>query len=139
MNKKLRLAGCIIVNDNSGILLLHRNTPKRIRWEIPGGKIEVGESEIETVAREIKEELVVDVEIVRLLGSRDFTEDGYTMSYHWFLGLISVGSPVVGEPETFDDLRYFSRGELIANVPALSSNTRNFLDAWKAGDFSLKS
>jgi len=139
MSKKLRLAGCIIVDDNSGILLLHRNTLKRTQWEIPGGKIEAGESEIDTVVREIKEELVVDVEIIRLLGSRDFTEDDYTMSYHWFLGRISAGSPAVGEPQTFDDLRYFSQHDLSANAGTLSSNTRNFLEAWKAKDFSLNS
>ena len=40
---KIALAGCVIKDDQDRILLIHRNTPKRTQWEIPGGKIEEGE------------------------------------------------------------------------------------------------
>ncbi|HSX00784.1 MAG TPA: NUDIX hydrolase, partial [Candidatus Saccharimonas sp.] len=103
MAGNLRLAGCIIPDDQGRILLLHRHTPKRTQWEIPGGKIDPGESAEATVVREIKEELAVDVRIVRQLGERDFQEDGYTMSYIWYLGHVTAGTPTIAEPHTFDD------------------------------------
>jgi len=41
--KTIHLADCIIQDKDGKILLLHRNTPKRTQWEIPGGKIKEGE------------------------------------------------------------------------------------------------
>ena len=36
----MRLAGCVITDSDGNILLVHRSTPKRTQWEIPGGKLE---------------------------------------------------------------------------------------------------
>jgi len=119
-------------------LLLHRNTPKRTQWEIPGGKIDEGESEVDAVTREIEEELRVRVRIVRKLGERDFHEDGFVMSYNWFLGVIEGGEPAIGEPDKFDDLRYFKRVGLVLRRDELSANTVNFLGSWDNGEFSLE-
>jgi 8-oxo-dGTP diphosphatase len=137
MKDQLRLAGCILTNPAGQILLLHRNTPKRTQWEIPGGKIDPGESPEQTVVREIKEEVAVDIRIIRQLGTRDFTEDDFTMTYTWFLGEITAGTPAIGEPDTYDDLRYFTQAGLQAIQSELSGNTQNFLDAWLAGEFHL--
>src|SRR5215203_2317723 len=97
-NSTIRLAGCIIPDDQGRILLLHRSTPKRTQWEIPGGKIEPGESESETVVREVREELGVDVRLRRRLGDQHFTEDSYSMHYTWYLGVVTSGTPNIGEP-----------------------------------------
>jgi 8-oxo-dGTP diphosphatase len=146
MNDQLRLAGCIILNAKNEILLIHRNTPKRTQWEIPGGKIDEivdgkivrsGRSEEDTVSRELKEEVGVDVRIVRRLGAREFDEDTYTMHYTWFLGQITAGQPTIGEPDKYDDLRYFGQAELEVMRPELSGNTKNFLGAWIAGEFTI--
>ncbi|MDB5178414.1 MAG: hydrolase [Patescibacteria group bacterium] len=139
MGNQLRLAGCVITNPAGEILLLHRNTAKRTQWEIPGGKIDPGESEAETVVREIKEELKADIRIVKQLGAREFTEGEYTMHYTWFLGEVTGGTPSIGEPETFDDLRAFSRAGMRSLRAELSGNAQNFLDAWEAAEFTLTS
>lgn len=47
----------IIVRDGTVVLLRNR----RDEWELPGGKLEVGESPERCVAREIDEELGLDV------------------------------------------------------------------------------
>jgi 8-oxo-dGTP diphosphatase len=125
----LKLAGCILTNGQGRTLLLHRNTPKRTQWEIPGGKIDPGESAQQTVIREIAEELGVAVRLVRHLGGREFTEDTHTMHYTWYLGEITRGEPRIVEPDTFDGLRYFSRLELQGMTAELSPNTLNFLEA----------
>jgi 8-oxo-dGTP diphosphatase len=132
----LKLAGCIITDDQGRILLLHRNTPKRTQWEIPGGKIDAGESDAETVIREADEELGVEIRLIKRLGDKAFTEDQFTMHYAWFQAAIQHGEPHIAEPETFDDLRYWSREELAGHLGELSPNTRNFLIAIKLTDLA---
>ncbi|MFI6520406.1 NUDIX hydrolase [Spirillospora sp. NPDC050679] len=133
----VNLAGCIIQQEPSQLLLLHRNTSKRVQWEIPGGKLEPAESAAEAAYREIKEELGVDVEIIEKLGSRSFQEDGRTMTYTWFRAKISSGTPAVQEPQTHDELRYFDVKELVDLEDELSANTVNFLAEVKVGRISL--
>ena len=59
--------GAVIVKDGR-ILLVQRGTePGLGRWSIPGGLIEVGESLIEAVVREVREETGLEVEPVELI------------------------------------------------------------------------
>jgi len=131
----MKLAGCIILDEKGRILLLHRNTAKRVQWEIPGGKIDEDEDTKTTAIRELKEELGVDVEIARLLSEKEFTEDGFTLHYSWFLAKVKSGEPKNAEPEIFDDLRYFSLEEMEKEV--LSSGAQTFLELVKNGSISL--
>lgn len=119
---KLTLAGCAIIKDEK-ILLLNRT--KRNWYELPGGKIDPSESAEEAAQRELKEELKCDVEIVRKLGVKDFEEDGYTMTYIWFLARIKENqNPELGEPDKFDHFKYIPLNEL--NNYVLSPNMKNF-------------
>jgi 8-oxo-dGTP diphosphatase len=133
----LRLAGCILTKDGK-ILLLHRNTAKRKQWEIPGGKIDEDEDSQATAIREVEEELGVKVEIVRLLGDKEFSEDDFTMHYTWYAASILSGAPQIMEPHTFDDMRYFSPEELRTIFQNLSPNTQNFLNELEAGAIKLE-
>lgn len=54
------------IRDQHGRVLLCRLTYKR-EWDLPGGVVEVGESPAAGLAREIHEELGVDVEVGELL------------------------------------------------------------------------
>ena len=60
------VAACALISNAAGELLLI-NSPNR-GWEVPGGQVEVGESLIEGVRREIREEAGVSVEIGLLTG-----------------------------------------------------------------------
>jgi 8-oxo-dGTP diphosphatase len=135
--KLIHLAGCIIKDPGGQILLLHRNTPKRTQWEIPGGKIDEGESPEQTAVRELAEELGVQVKIAGELGCKSFQEDGYTMKYSWFRAEVLAGEPSVMEPHTHDECRYFSIGELERLRDEVSPNTANFLDEYAAGRIVL--
>ena len=53
----------IVVRDGAVVLVHNR----RDEWELPGGKLEVGESPEQCVAREIDEELGLDVETAVLV------------------------------------------------------------------------
>ncbi len=63
--------GAIVVGPR-GILLVRRfREPAKGLWSIPGGAIEVGELQEDTVIREVQEETGVDVRVVKLVGTYD--------------------------------------------------------------------
>jgi 8-oxo-dGTP pyrophosphatase MutT (NUDIX family) len=133
----MHLSGVIIPNDSGEILLLHRATPRRTQWEIPGGKIEEGEDASAAAAREALEELGTEVVIIRELGSESFDEDGHTILYTWFLGSSKTSQPTIGEPDKYDNLRYWSPEVLAQTTEAISPNTANFIRRLATGSVSL--
>jgi 8-oxo-dGTP diphosphatase len=137
MADNLRLAGCVLTDHTGAVLLIHRNHRGRIQWEIPGGKIDSGESETDTVIRESNEELGTGIKILKRLGDQEFKEDGYTMHYTWFLAEAVGGAPKIGEPDKYDNIGYFSQQQLQDLRAELSPNTVNFLDAWANGRVSI--
>lgn len=64
----------LIVNDNDEVLmaLRHKTQIPGNVWEIPGGKVERGETERKALVREMKEELGVDVMVGQLLSVASF-------------------------------------------------------------------
>lgn len=133
----LRLAGCVIPDDRGRILLLHRNTETRRHWELPGGRVEPGEATGATAAREVREELDVDVLIQQELGAGTFVEDGAELTYTWFLARIVEGTPQVQEPHLHDAFDYFHLDQLREMRDGLSSNMRNLVDELTAGRIRL--
>ncbi|MEH7383459.1 (deoxy)nucleoside triphosphate pyrophosphohydrolase [Bacillus sp. JJ1533] len=64
MPKHIYVVGAVIIKHDK-ILCVQRG-PKNIlplKWEFPGGKIEKGESPEEALQREIKEELLCEIEV----------------------------------------------------------------------------
>ena len=57
----------IIYNEKGEILCTKRDQGKydyvSLKWEFPGGKMEANETEVQTLARELREELEIEVEI----------------------------------------------------------------------------
>lgn len=65
--RKLVVAG-LITSDRGRVLITQRRAdqPLPLQWELPGGKIEAGESPAQALARELAEELGVRVDIGRI-------------------------------------------------------------------------
>jgi len=133
----VRLAGCVITDDQDRVLLLHRNTAKLKQWEIPGGKLDPGEDERMTAARELREEMGIEVRLERHLGSRSFIEDGRTMMYTWFLATIASGTPSVREHDIHDRWEFVKFADLAGMADELSPNTRNLVEEIAGGRISL--
>ncbi|GAB48983.1 NUDIX hydrolase [Mobilicoccus pelagius] len=67
-----------IVRDDEGrILLIHKTDNEK--WALPGGGHEPGESIIQTVMREVKEETGYDVAVETLTGT--YTNPNHVMAY----------------------------------------------------------
>ena len=65
----IKAACAIIVNDDGKVLISKRSQSKKEYpgvWELPGGKFDEGENVKQCIQREIKEELDIDVEFVKL-------------------------------------------------------------------------
>ena len=128
--KTLELAGALIIDDNK-LLLIHRNTKNRIQWELPGGKLEKNETPEKAVARELLEELNVNVTIEKYLGCKESIEDDIVLKYHWYkCNLSSRNETVKLMEDKFDKFQYFTK-EDINNCKELSSNMeilKDFID-----------
>jgi len=135
--KTLHLAGCIIQDKDGRILLLHRNTPKRTHWEVPGGAIEDGESAEVAARRELQEELGVEVTVTRQIGARSFSEDEYRLVYSWFAAEITSGEPTLMEPDEYDAHEYLSIGDMVARRSELSGGAATFLRELEACHLQL--
>lgn len=56
----------IVNEENDTIFLMHKGSKDILnpgKWEIPGGKMEFGETTTETFKREVKEESGLDIEV----------------------------------------------------------------------------
>jgi 8-oxo-dGTP diphosphatase len=61
--KLVLVAACALVDPDARVLIARRPAGKPMAglWEFPGGKVEAGERPEETLIRELKEELAIDV------------------------------------------------------------------------------
>ncbi|MFE7512448.1 (deoxy)nucleoside triphosphate pyrophosphohydrolase [Streptomyces sp. NPDC057540] len=108
-------AGVVVVvagalYDGGRLLAARRSAPVELagRWELPGGKVEPGESPEEALVRELREELGVEVAPGEPLPGVWPLKPGYVLRV-WTARLLS------GEPrplEDHDELRWLARSEL---------------------------
>lgn len=71
MNERtpIRCVGAVITRPDGQVLLIKRgNEPGRGLWSLPGGRIEAGESDVIAVAREVREETGLIVQVGQLAG-----------------------------------------------------------------------
>ncbi|KGM96191.1 DNA mismatch repair protein MutT [Clostridium novyi A str. 4552] len=122
--------GAVIKNNRGEVLLLLRNKePEKGCWSIPGGKVEMFENIEDAIKREVKEEVDVDVEIIKLL-----TVTNHIISKektHWvaptFLVKIINGQVKNVEPQKHQDLKWFSINNLPENITITTKNAINNL------------
>jgi 8-oxo-dGTP diphosphatase len=67
----------VVVRDPGGRLLLVRRCDSGI-WELPGGRVDVGESAVEAAVRETAEEAGIPVVVTGIVGL--FTDPGHVVS-----------------------------------------------------------
>jgi ADP-ribose pyrophosphatase len=109
--------GALIMNDNNETLLLKRTSKTRNEagfWSKPGGGVEFGEKVENAVKREIKEELGVDIELIKFLGFTDSImqeEKQHWISFN-YVAKITCGELKNLEPEKHEDMRWFKLNEL---------------------------
>jgi 8-oxo-dGTP diphosphatase len=65
-------AGAVIFNDHREVLLLKHRFRAGSGWGLPGGFMETGEQPIDALRRELREEIALEVDDVKILAVRSF-------------------------------------------------------------------
>ncbi|MEW9094914.1 MAG: NUDIX domain-containing protein [Clostridiaceae bacterium] len=122
--------GAVILNDNEEILLLLRErSPEAGYWSIPGGKVEFFDTIEDSIKREVKEELGVEIDIIKLLGVTNhiLVEE----KSHWvapsFLVKIIKGEVKNMEPNKHKDIKWFSIDNLPDNITLTTKKAIEYL------------
>ena len=86
--KEIEVVAAIIKHNNK-ILCTQRDVSKNeevsFKWEFPGGKIEVGETQEEALAREIKEELNIEVNIEKYFMEVNYIYPSFKLKMYTYL------------------------------------------------------
>lgn len=115
MSGQIVVAGALI--SDGALLVAQRNRPPELAglWELPGGKVAVGESDADALARELLEELGIEVTVGARLGQDVTLPSG--MILRAYLATAASGNP---HPHDHQALRWVTVDELeaLAWVPA---------------------
>lgn len=125
------VVGAAIVADGR-LLAAQRAGPPEMAggWELPGGKVDPGESDLEALVRECREELGVDIAAGARIGGDWPVSNGYVLR-------VWLASVVAGVPEAREHLalRWLGPQELfeVAWLPADLPIVRAVQDVLKKG------
>jgi 8-oxo-dGTP diphosphatase len=116
---------CAIIVFGEKILVTQRSASMTLplKWEFPGGKIQEGESEEECILRELKEELSIDVRIMKRLTCSEFHYDTFSITLIPFLVAYLGGEIQLSEHK---EAKWLVKEELIslnwaaADIPILN-------------------
>lgn len=87
----------IIINNDQDKLLLVKRRDVPV-WDLPGGRLETGETDIACAIREAKEETGLEIEIIRKTGC--YYRPLYEDTQHIFIGKVMGGGQIHTGPET---------------------------------------
>jgi 8-oxo-dGTP diphosphatase len=119
---------CAIILKNNKILVTQRSEKMILpmKWEFPGGKVQLGESANNCLLREIKEELNLEIEILEMLDSMPYEYDTFSINLIPFVSKYVSGEIILYEHK---DFKWLPKEELnnLDWAPADISVLNNFL------------
>lgn len=122
--KKLVVAVGGALFNNGKMLVVKRNSDKKIQpgnWEIPGGKIEVGEQPADALKREFKEETGLTVEVDKMFDAWSSNEtDRFYIEIDYFVKCENINK-VVLSPNEHNEWKWLEKGEKINASPEMQT------------------
>jgi 8-oxo-dGTP diphosphatase len=112
-----------VVTDPAGRVLLCQQRNGHRLWGLPGGRIRPGESPVQAVIRDIREETGMETEVIDLVGLYQLTgntcgEDLPDLLVHVFRGRSHGGEATVNAPGRIGRLAWHDPGDLPAPLTA---------------------
>lgn len=79
--------GGVVIVDSRAVLVRRGSAPLKGEWSIPGGRLELGETLVEGVQRELREETGLEVRVLELLDvfERIVPEERARPQYHFVI------------------------------------------------------
>ena len=91
--KSIRVVACILSNEKGEVFSAERAYGDlKGKWELPGGKIEPGETPEQAIKREIKEELNTDIAVKRFFCNVQYDYPSFHLDMDVFLCEVEQGS-----------------------------------------------
>lgn len=110
--KRIEVVAGIIVDKDKFFATQRGYGESKGFWEFPGGKMEAGESPEQALARELKEELAIDVNVGKFLCTVEHDYPAFHLTMHcFFCSIVGGKTPELLEHEA---ARWLSREELHA-------------------------
>ena len=115
-NTRVRVGVGLVIGGTNGDILLERRSDNGL-WGLPGGRVEPGESLLQTALREAKEETGLTIAVTRLLGVYSGPEDrivNYPDNVVQLIDILLEASIVSGDlvcSSESIELRFFKVGE----------------------------
>jgi len=105
-----------IVRDGKVLVVRRARNPALNLYTLPGGVVEIGETLIEAIGREVREETALQIEPVALAGHREaIMRDAHGRIERHFVILCFAARWLAGEPalnEELDDARWLPPTEI---------------------------
>jgi ADP-ribose pyrophosphatase YjhB (NUDIX family) len=111
----IRCVGGVVHDERGRLLVVRRgHEPGWGRWSVPGGRVELGESDEVAVLREVAEETGLEAEVLRHIGSvRRAAPGGATFEIRdYLLRPRQVPVPALVAGDDADDAQWVTRAEL---------------------------
>ena len=102
----------VIVSDNG--VLIQRNVSDGEYWDLPGGVLNAGEKPADGLIREVKEELAVDIRLLRPLATNSFIKkDRPTILVVYEAHLVDPTQPIIPEEGEVSEFRWIKKDDLL--------------------------
>jgi ADP-ribose pyrophosphatase YjhB (NUDIX family) len=118
-HQKIIMTGSVAcINDQQGRVLLQKRKDNR-EWSFPGGGQEIGESATDTVRREVREEMGLDIKPQRLIGiytapefDKRYPNGDQAQTFTSFFECSCVGGEMMVQDDEVHDAGWFDTGDL---------------------------
>lgn len=117
----VRVAAGIIRRDERVLAARRASGEQAGLWELPGGKIEEGESPLEALRRELREELGCELAVAWLYDTVEYDHPAFHLSMDCFACDLAAGSEPEANERVHSELRWLAREE-VADVDWLPAD-----------------
>jgi len=130
MSKPIQVVAAVIIRDDKTLCVQrgkHIRDYVSLKWEFPGGKIELGENREQALRREIREELDVEIENLEYFMTVEYTYPDFHLVMYAYTCSIGKGEPVLKEHVALKWLRVEELDQLdwaAADIPIIEKLLR---------------
>jgi 8-oxo-dGTP diphosphatase len=91
--RTIRVVAALLQSEDGKVLITQRRPQAfmPLKWEFPGGKVEPGETDEQALARELKEELDIQVEVGRHFMGLKHAYPDFEVDFHVYSCTITSG------------------------------------------------